>query len=469
MPGHRSRPLLGPLDAGLLAAYGALATMLGYALGQDLNWDLLNYHFYNPYQLLGGRLDRDIHVAGVQTFHNPLLDLPFYAAVRAGVPPVVFFVSLSAFHGVALWAVHRITVMLVPAAYSSLAHAAGMLAALTAAAGAGFHSGIGSTMGDNTVAVPLLVALLLLLRAVEDDAVPEAGTPRGGAIIAAGVLAGAAVGAKFTAGPVGVGLAAVALGLPGPLGARIGRLGRFGAGGVLGLALAGGFWSGRLFDPRSGLTRWRKRHIVSGQVGEIGLVVLGLWLLTLLTPESLLFATGDLRRLFDLPTPLQFNPTRFVKVEAAIAASQMLAVGLTARSMMRTWSPWPIVLMLLLGLGAKTLASASFFAPGDPLHWATPGGQIGLAAGAALLGVCLLLPARSHAMLAGMALLVGTALVNLAPENPFLPSDITLIRQGNFLNFHGLTQLTASLWPFITFAYLGLLGASTPRDSYRVH
>jgi hypothetical protein len=43
-------------------------------------------------------------------------------------------------------------------------------------------------------------------------------------------------------------------------------------------------------------------------VGELGLVILGLWLLTLLTPESLLFATGDLRRLLDLPTPLQFNP-----------------------------------------------------------------------------------------------------------------------------------------------------------------
>ena len=54
---------------------------------------------------------------------------------------------------------------------------------------------------------------------------------------------------------------------------------------------------------------------------------MGLWLLTLLTPESLLFATGDLRRLFDLPTPLQFNPTRFVKVEAAIATSQVIVNG----------------------------------------------------------------------------------------------------------------------------------------------
>lgn len=239
-------------------------------------------------------------------------------------------------------------------------------------------------------------------------------------------------------------------------------------GGLLG-ALAGGRWGGRLFDPKSGLTRWRRKRIVSGHTGEIGLVLMGLWLLTLLTPESLLFATGDLRRLFDLPTPLQFNPTRFVKVEAAIATSQLVAVGLTARCMMRQFSPWPIVLLVFLGLGAKTLAAAAFFSPGEPLHWATPGGQIGLSAGSALLGLCLLLPARSHAMLAGMALLVATALVNLAPENPFLPSDAALIRQGNFLNFHGLTQLTASLWPFVTFAYLGLLGASTPRDTFRGH
>ena len=237
-------------------------------------------------------------------------------------------------------------------------------------------------------------------------------------------------------------------------------------GGVLG-ALAGGRWGGRLFDPRSGLIRWRKRRIVSGQVGEIGLVLMGLWLLSLLTPESLLFATGDLRRLFDLPTPLQFNPTRFVKVEAAIAASQLVAVGLAARCMMREWSPLPIALLVALGLGAKSLAWATLFTPGDPVHWATPGGQIGLAAGAALLGACLLMPARSHAMLAGMALLVGTALVNLAPENPFLPSDAALMPRGNLLNFYGLTQLVASLWPFIAFAYLGLLGASTARDPSR--
>ena len=172
-------------------------------------------------------------------------------------------------------------------------------------------------------------------------------------------------------------------------------------GGLIG-ALAGVRWGARLFDPRGGLTRWRRRRLVAGHLGEAGLILLGLWLLTLLNPESLLFATGDLRELLGLPTPIAFNPQRFVKVEAAIAASQLVAVGLTARSMMRAASPWPILLLLILGLGAKTLAAAVYFSPGEPFHWLTPGGQIGLAAGAGLLTMCLILPSGSHGMLAGI-------------------------------------------------------------------
>src|SRR4030095_718030 len=37
-------------------AFGALAI----ALGQDANWDLRNYHWYNPYALLTGRFRFDL-------------------------------------------------------------------------------------------------------------------------------------------------------------------------------------------------------------------------------------------------------------------------------------------------------------------------------------------------------------------------------------------------------------------------
>nr|HQU89910.1 VanZ family protein [Denitromonas sp.] len=66
----------------------------------------------------------------------------------------------------------------------------------------------------------------------------------------------------------------------------------------------------------------------------------------------------------------------------------------------------------------------------------------------------LALPHGLRQMLAAIALLAGTVLVNLAPENPYLSFNQTLINQGHFLNFNGLTHLVASLWPFLALAYL---------------
>lgn len=51
-----------------------------YALhkGQDAAWDLKNYHLYNAWSLLRGRLTRDLAPVGLQGFFNPLLDVPYY-------------------------------------------------------------------------------------------------------------------------------------------------------------------------------------------------------------------------------------------------------------------------------------------------------------------------------------------------------------------------------------------------------
>lgn len=54
---------------------GALGSVL---LGQDRFSDLRNYHLYNPWAFLNGRNTRDILPADLQTFFNPLPDLPLY-------------------------------------------------------------------------------------------------------------------------------------------------------------------------------------------------------------------------------------------------------------------------------------------------------------------------------------------------------------------------------------------------------
>lgn len=53
-------------------------------LGRDANWDLQNYHWYDPYALLNWRYDRDVAPAMGMSFFSPLLYLPWLEHVPAG-------------------------------------------------------------------------------------------------------------------------------------------------------------------------------------------------------------------------------------------------------------------------------------------------------------------------------------------------------------------------------------------------
>lgn len=230
-------------------------------------------------------------------------------------------------------------------------------------------------------------------------------------------------------------------------------------GGALG-ALVGAWRGPRLFAREAGLHRWRSRRIVAGHIGDLGLVLLGLWLFTQLAPESLVFASGDLRRLFDLPTPLPFRALDFLRLETAVTATHMLAAALLARSIMREPGIGPVAALIVLALAVRTLASASFLVDGDPLSWATPGCRAGIAIGIPLIVVGVALPRPLVHGLAALALLAATALVNLAPANPYLLANTRVMAQSHFLNFHGATQWVSSLWPFLALAYLSVLGAA---------
>ncbi|MCB1909300.1 MAG: VanZ family protein [Rhodocyclaceae bacterium] len=229
------------------------------------------------------------------------------------------------------------------------------------------------------------------------------------------------------------------------------------AGGLLGAA-----WGPRLFAHDGGIHRWRSRCIVPGPLGDAGLILMALWLFSQLVPESPVFSTGDLRRLLDLPTPLPFSAQEFLRLEAAITAGHLLAAVLLARAMARDGALGWILLLVLLALGANTLASASFLVAAEPFAWATPGWRAGLIAAVPLIFVGLSLPRTLAQGLAAMALLAATVLVNLAPQNPYLLSYPQLVGESHFLNFHGATRLVSSLWPFLALAYLILLGALNP-------
>lgn len=126
--------------------------------GKDLNWDLLHYHFYLPYSLLGGRLEQDYFAASTQSYLNPLGYLPFYLAVSAGWHSVVVSALLAAVHGLNIGLLYLVSRRLFPQG------ALALLATALGAASAVFWATAGTSFLDPLLTVPMLAGTLLLLQ-----------------------------------------------------------------------------------------------------------------------------------------------------------------------------------------------------------------------------------------------------------------------------------------------------------------
>lgn len=205
---------------------------------------------------------------------------------------------------------------------------------------------------------------------------------------------------------------------------------------------------------------WERRLVAPIPHAEFGLILLGLWLLTQLSPETLLFGAGDFRQLLGLSSSIAYAAPSFFVFEVLVIACNTVTIGLIARTLLAD-RPSPHAVLLLFFLSAlfvRAVSAAVLVGPREAMAWLTPGAGLGLAIGATVLIGALFAPAAWRVALAGLALMAGTVLVNLAPTNPYSMAALATWRQGHFLNFNGLTRLIASLWPFLALPYLMLLG-----------
>lgn len=228
----RSSTWMPSLLAALVVALAALAYK-----GQDRNWDLRNYHLYNPSALLDGRYAEDIAVAQMQSWHNPAMDVPFAAMVRAGWPGLVvsLWLTLPAFLAM-LFALRTIDIAW--PGERSLGRTA--LGAVVAATGASVLPSVGTTFNDAITAAGALAALWWIVDSVGRRGVWATWLP-------AGLMAGLAAGFKLTGSIycVGLGVAAIACGHLREMPARtLATL----AGGALGALLSAGPWALMLWN-----------------------------------------------------------------------------------------------------------------------------------------------------------------------------------------------------------------------------
>jgi putative flippase GtrA len=226
---------LAPLLAGTIALW----------LGQDSNWDLLNYHLYNAYALLAGRLGSDLAPAQFQSYFNPLLDVPYYAMVAHWPAPLAGFV-MGAFHGLNFVLVLFIAQRTLGAA-GGRTGATAILLALAGCLGPAFLSELGNTMGDNSTAPLALAALALLLWQWPRITVGPGKAALSVAVVA-GLLMGATVGLKLTNAVYAVALCLALLTLPAAWWRRFWVAFVFGLGVLAGVAATSGYWFATLWQ-----------------------------------------------------------------------------------------------------------------------------------------------------------------------------------------------------------------------------
>ena len=172
---------------------------LSVILGQDANWDLRNYHYYNAYAYLNKRIGFDYGVAQIQTYLNPTLDIPFFLLINTLRPMWVGFV-IGTLHGLNLWLTFLIA-NCITASWDSVRKLPFLLACAAAGMyGPGAVSELGTQFHDLTLTAPVLASLLLLLRhAALIERSAEHHVPAS-AIVASGLFLGTATGLKYTNG-----------------------------------------------------------------------------------------------------------------------------------------------------------------------------------------------------------------------------------------------------------------------------
>jgi hypothetical protein len=227
--GHPRAPLVAAVLVPVL--FGVLALLLG----QDDNWDLKNYHLYNPYALLNGRIDIDLAPAVWQSYFNPTLDLPYYWLTSRYPAPMAGFI-FGLIHGLDVVLVLVISRELLGGAPARLP----LLLAAAGACGVGFLSELGNSMGDNMTALFVLAALAVALRYWETlqqwnlrSALPALGS---------GMLMGLGTGLKLTNAPYALALCLAFLVVPVSLARRARLAFLFGAGVTAGIAASAGYW-----------------------------------------------------------------------------------------------------------------------------------------------------------------------------------------------------------------------------------
>ncbi|MEJ0072823.1 MAG: SoxR reducing system RseC family protein [Candidatus Saccharibacteria bacterium] len=230
--------------AAVIAVMMLIGALSAHHQGQDLSWDLLNYHFYNPWAFVHGRMGFDYAPAGGGTYANPMLDVLDYF-FRANFRPIIAGLCIGAVQGLNGYVVFAIAHLSLRKYLPDqrLRFAVSLGLGVASLFGATAYGEMGASQGDTIISLFVLGSLLLLLYAANSDNRNNARIQR----LAAYALIGMAVGLKLTALvfaiPLIIAGAFIGDGIREKLRFGLQHVGAF----ILGILVIAGFWYAKMW------------------------------------------------------------------------------------------------------------------------------------------------------------------------------------------------------------------------------
>jgi hypothetical protein len=188
---HMSRiPILSILILSLVASIAWTIVC-----GQDMNFDLITYHYYLGYSAFISRFQLDFLAASVYGYQSPLPFVTLYWLDRIGMPSLFIAMLHAAFHALNLVLLYLLTELLVRRIGAAPERAKVIGFWLLGAIAPIYWTLVGTSFADLLTSVPVLAGLWLVARAISESGAPRIKTIAW--IAVGGALVGAAAGARI--------------------------------------------------------------------------------------------------------------------------------------------------------------------------------------------------------------------------------------------------------------------------------
>lgn len=164
---------------------------LSIYLGMDRNWDVLNYHIYNPFAFFNNRYAVDIMPAGIQSYFNPLLDIPYYLCINyLNNYPVAVTFLMGFSYALLLFMIYKISDFIFQ--HNEKRHFYSVISVIVASGLTETVKLVGGLSHDLFIGDLALISIYLLLKSLDKK-------DSNLKILFAGLIVGSALGLKLTA------------------------------------------------------------------------------------------------------------------------------------------------------------------------------------------------------------------------------------------------------------------------------